>query len=106
MKPDMEDGIFQRREFDLIDRSLQALLFQPLQTRPIRPEETAGADIAETAGLEDVVPMNDSLSGNVDISICDARQPQTERPLFPGDSAMHPSMLGAAIADDSRVKDR
>src|ERR1700724_1353996 len=50
--------------------------------------------------------MDGFLSRNVDIGICHTPQPQTKGPLCTGDSTMHPSVLRAAIADDSRVKDR
>src|SRR5260370_14755725 len=103
MKPDMEDGIFQRRQFDLIDRSFQPLLFKSFQARPVGPQKTARADIAKAAGLEGFVPMYRPLSGNVDVCIRDARQPQTERPFLAGDSALHPSRLFAFVAAKSRI---
>src|SRR5690348_180307 len=106
MEPNMEDGILQRRELDLLDRSLQPLLFQRIQARPVRPEEATGAYIAQAAWFEDLVPMDDSPSGDLHIRIGDAGHPQTKRSLPARDSAMHPSVLAAAIADDSRIEDR
>src|SRR5690348_13137232 len=49
--------------------------------------------------------MDDPDSGNIHISIRDARQPQTKGPLRSGDSAVHPSILGSPIANDSRIED-
>src|SRR5260370_13297368 len=106
MNSDMEDGISQRRQFDLIDRSFQPLLFKSFQARPVGPQKTARADIAKAAGLEDFVPMYGPLSGNVDVCIRDARQPQTERPFLAGDSAMHPSLLCSSVADNSPIQQR
>src|SRR5579863_146746 len=105
VKPDVEDGILERRESHLVDHSLQPFFFKALQTWPVRPEKTARTDITQAARFKDFVPANDSVPGNVYIGICHACHAQTKRPFPARNTPVHPSPFGTAVAVDSRVKE-
>src|SRR6476660_9379283 len=101
MKPDMEDGVLECGELDLINRALQAPLVEPLQTRPVRPEETARAHIAQAALFQNFVPTDDSVAGNIHIGIGRARYTQSKSRFPARYGAVHPSKLRTPITSDA-----